>query len=29
MSIEIGRDTPKEILNDLLSRYPTTPEVKG
>lgn len=27
--IEIGRDTPKEVLNDLLSRYPTTPEVKG
>jgi hypothetical protein len=28
-SIEIGRDTPKEVLNDLLSRYPTTEEVKG
>jgi SMODS and SLOG-associating 2TM effector domain 1 len=27
--IEIGRDTPKEVLNDLLSRYPTTEEVKG
>jgi hypothetical protein len=27
--VEIGRDTPKEILNDLLSRYPTTEEVKG
>jgi hypothetical protein len=27
--IEIGRDTPKEVLNDLLSRYPTTREVKG
>ena len=27
--VEIGRDTPKEVLNDLLSRYPTTEEVKG
>jgi hypothetical protein len=27
--IEIGRDTSKEVLNDLLSRYPTTEEVKG
>jgi len=27
--IEIGRDTPKEVVNDLLSRYPTTEEVKG
>jgi hypothetical protein len=27
--IEIGRDTPKEVLNDLLSHYPTTEEVKG
>jgi predicted metal-dependent hydrolase len=27
--VEIGRDTPKEVLNDLLSRYPTTDEVKG
>jgi SMODS and SLOG-associating 2TM effector domain 1 len=27
--VEIGRDTPKEILNELLSRYPTTEEVKG
>jgi hypothetical protein len=27
--VEIGRDTPKEVLNDLLSRYPTTKEVKG
>ena len=27
--IEIGRDTSKEVLNDLLSRYPTTNEVKG
>jgi predicted metal-dependent hydrolase len=27
--VEIGRDTPKEVLNDLLSRYPTTNEVKG
>lgn len=27
--VEIGRDTPKEVLNDLLSRYPTTDEIKG
>ena len=27
--IEIGRDTPKDVLNELLSRYPTTEEVKG
>ncbi|MBN1454406.1 MAG: SLATT domain-containing protein [Anaerolineales bacterium] len=27
--VDIGRDTPKEVLNDLLSRYPTTEEVKG
>jgi hypothetical protein len=27
--IDISRDTPKEVLNDLLSRYPTTEEVKG
>jgi hypothetical protein len=27
--VEIGRDTPKEVLNDLLSRYPATEEVKG
>jgi predicted metal-dependent hydrolase len=27
--VEIGRDTPKEVLNELLSRYPTTDEVKG
>jgi hypothetical protein len=27
--VEIGRDTPKELLNELLSRYPTTEEVKG
>ena len=27
--VEIGRDTPKEVLNELLSRYPTTEEVKG
>jgi hypothetical protein len=27
--VEIGRDTPKEVLNDLLSRYPPTEEVKG
>jgi len=27
--VEIGRDTPKEVLNDLLSRYPKTDEVKG
>jgi len=27
--VDIGRDTPKEVLNDLLSRYPTTDEMKG
>jgi hypothetical protein len=27
--VDIGRDTPKEVLNNLLSRYPTTEEVKG
>jgi hypothetical protein len=27
--VKIGRDTPKEVLNDLLSRYPTTDDVKG
>ena len=27
--IDIGRDTPKEVLNDLLSRYPKTDEIKG
>jgi hypothetical protein len=27
--VEIGRDTSKEVLNDLLSRYPKTKEVKG
>lgn len=27
--IEISRDTPKDIVNDLLSRYPPTEEVKG
>ena len=27
--VDIGRDTPKEVLNDLLSRYPTTDKVKG
>ena len=27
--IEIGRETPPEVLNDLLSRYPTTNDVKG
>lgn len=27
--VDIGRDTPKEVLNDLLSRYPKTNEVKG
>jgi len=26
---EIGRDTPTSVLNDLLSRYPTTNDVKG
>jgi hypothetical protein len=26
---EINRNTPKEVLNDLLARYPTTDEVKG
>jgi predicted component of type VI protein secretion system len=27
--VDVGRDTPKEVLNNLLSRYPTTDEVKG
>jgi hypothetical protein len=27
--VDIGRDTPKEVLNDLLSRYPKTDNVKG
>jgi uncharacterized integral membrane protein len=27
--VEIGRNTPKEVLNDVLSRYPTTKELKG
>lgn len=27
--VEIGRDTPASVLNDLLSRYPTTNDVKG
>jgi len=27
--VDIGRDTPKEVLNDLLSRYPKTNEIKG
>jgi len=27
--VEIGRDTPKEVLNDLLSRYPKTNDTKG
>jgi len=27
--VDIGRDTPKEVLNDLLSRYPTNEDVKG
>jgi hypothetical protein len=27
--VDIGRDTPKEVLNDLLSRYPKTNDVKG
>ena len=27
--VEIGRDTPKEVLNELLARYPKTDEVKG
>ena len=27
--VDIGRDTTKEVLNDLLSRYPKTNEVKG
>ena len=27
--VDIGRDTSKEVLNDLLSRYPTTKKVKG
>jgi hypothetical protein len=27
--VEVGRDTPPSILNDLLSRYPKSTEVKG
>ena len=27
--VDIGRDTPKEVLNDLLSRYPKTNDIKG
>lgn len=27
--VDIGRDTPKEVLNDLLSRYPPNEDVKG
>ena len=27
--VEIGRDTPKSMLNDLLSRYPKTSDIKG
>ena len=27
--VEIGRDTPKEQLNEILARYPTTNDVKG
>jgi hypothetical protein len=27
--VEIGRDTPKEELNEILARYPTTNDVKG
>jgi len=27
--VDIGRDTSKEVLNDLLSRYPKSKEVKG
>jgi len=27
--IDIGRDTSKEVINDILSRYPKTKEVKG
>ena len=27
--VDIGRDTPANVLNDLLSRYPNTNEVKG
>jgi membrane protein implicated in regulation of membrane protease activity len=27
--VEIGRDTPASVLNDLLARYPTTNDVKG
>jgi hypothetical protein len=27
--VEVGRDTPKEELNAILARYPTTNEVKG
>jgi hypothetical protein len=27
--VEIGRDTPMSVLNDLMSRYPKTNDVKG
>jgi lipid II:glycine glycyltransferase (peptidoglycan interpeptide bridge formation enzyme) len=27
--VEVGTDTPREVLNNLLSRYPKTSEVKG
>jgi hypothetical protein len=27
--VDIGRDTPPPVLNDLLSRYPKTQEAKG
>jgi hypothetical protein len=27
--VEVSKDTPTEELNDILSRYPTTNEVKG
>jgi hypothetical protein len=27
--VEIGRDTPTSVLNDLMSRYPKSSEVKG
>ena len=27
--VEIGKETPKEELNEILARYPTTNEVKG
>jgi hypothetical protein len=27
--VDVSGDTPRDVLNDLLSRYPKTSEVKG